>query len=229
MKRYFFWALILVALTACKKDKKDKVTELRDDSLYTFSVEVKGFWTAKTHPTDFPSEAKFGKIVGISHRDKDLLFKEGQKPRSWMQSYFETNSTTDFSSYFKEYKDGDKVNAIVSEEGFVANGNRQFEFNTVGKHNKFSLLLQLSPSPDWFVAVNNINLNPLALGGYTTYIVSVFDAGLFSGNTYTEKGNSENGSISYKNNSPVNYPDGGINKFAVVTVQFKSVKKIAAD
>lgn len=219
--------LIALVWVGCKKNDKNKVVELREDTRYTFTVTVKGFWTETTHPQDFPNNANFGKIVGISHRNEDLLFKKGKKATSWIQSYLDSQSTTAFTSYFQEYKEGDKVDAIFTKEGFAATGETDFEFVTKGKHHRVSLLMQLTPSPDWFAAIKNVNLNALAVGGYTTYIVNTWDAGLYSGNNYTEKGNTTSNNIIPKIDAPLNYPNGGVNKFAIVTIKFKKSEKIS--
>lgn len=226
MKKIILWSLLFVALSACKKDDKETVIELKNDTRYTFVVTAKGYWTAETHPQDFPTAAKFGKILGVSHKDENVLFRKGNKAADWMTSYFDAESTSAFVSKYQEYKDNGKVDAIMVEDGLDTTGDTSFEFNTEGKYDKVSLLMQLSPSPDWFVAINNVNLNALALGGYATYVVKVWDAGLYSGATYTEKGSSTNENIANKTGAPLNYPNGGINKFATITIQFKSLKKI---
>ncbi len=229
MKRFIWGVLVLLAFTACKKDKDDKKIELNADSRYTFEVEIKGKWTAETHPTDYPADAKFGKIVGISHEKENLLFQKENKAPSWMASYFESEDTNAFTNYYNDYKDGGKVDAIIVNDGFPANKTCRFEFKTEGKYDRVSLLMKLSPSPDWFVSVNNVNLNPLLIGGSITFLVFPMDAGLFSGTTYTERGSKTDENITYKIGNPVSYPNGGVNQFAVVTIRMKGVEKIKKD
>ncbi len=226
MKKITLVMLVLLAFSACKKDDDDnKKVELKKDSRYTFIVKIRGKWMEETHPTDYPAAAKFGKVVAISHKKDNLLFKKGNKAPSWMKSYFESQDTDAFMNYYNDYKDGDRVDAIIVSEGFAADKEKSFEFTTDGKHNKVSLLMQLSPSPDWFISLNNVNLDPLAGGGYISFLVLPMDAGLFSGKTYTERGNETNENISYKIDSPLNYPNGGVNQFAIVTIGFKESKK----
>lgn len=230
MRKLILLVIIVVTLGACKKDKEEVVVELNADKRYTFKVVAKGYWTAQTHPKSFPATAKFGKIVGISHQGENVLFRTGSKAPSWMKSYFEKQSTTAFGSYFKDYKDGDKVDAIFAKDnGFEATGETSFEFQTVGTHNHISLLMQLSPSPDWFAGIHNVNLDGLALGGRATYVVKVWDAGLFSGKTYAEQGSATNENIAIKTDAPLNYTNGGMNNFAIVTVQLKKSEKIKKD
>lgn len=231
MKKFILWALVAIAFGACKKDDKKEVIELKHDTRYTFEVSVKGFWTAETHPQDFPQEAKFGKIIGISHNHKNTLFNKGKKAESWLKSYFEDANTETFSTYFQEYKERDKVDAIFTQEGFPATGATTFELTTKGSNHLVSLLMQLSPSPDWFVAANNIDLDVFGRGSYgsVSYVVSVFDAGIYSGKTYKEKGSATNDAITYKIDAPLAYPKGGINNLAVITIRYKSSEKIKKD
>ncbi len=229
MKKYFLLFLAVITLIACKKDNDDEKTiELVEGYKYTFTVQVTGYWTKKTHPTDFPQNAHFGKILGITHKSDNLLFTVGEKAKDWMKPYFQANDTESFNSYFTDYKDGGKVGAIIIEEGFGASEKegKEFKFTTTNNNSQLSLLMKLSPSPDWFVAISNVNLNPLATGGSVTYKVSSYDAGLFSGTTYKETGNSTDGAISFKNDAPLNYPKGGTNKFALVKISFSSREKM---
>lgn len=225
MKRIILWTLVVLVFSACKKDDDDAVVELKNGTKYTFKVSIEGFWSEATHPQDYPGNARFGKIVGISHRNENVLFKKGSKAASWMQSYFEDENTTAFASYFADYKDGDRVDAVIVADGFGATKESSFEFVTDGKHHKVSLLMQLSPAPDWFVAINNVELNALASGGYVVYVVNTWDAGLYSGTTYTGKGGATNENIATKVDAPLNYPDGGVNKFATIRIQYKSSEK----
>ncbi len=225
MKRIILGILVLLAFAACKKDNDDKKVELNKDSRYIFSVEVQGKWREETHPTDYPADAKFGKVVGISHKKDNLLFKKEDKAPSWMKSYFESEDTGAFVNYYNDYKDGDRVDAIIVSDGFSAVKKKTFEFKTNGRHNKVSLLMQLSPAPDWFIAVNNVDLNPLAIGGAISFLVFPMDAGLFSGATYTERGSETDENITHKIDSPVNYPNGGVNQFAIVTIRLKGIEK----
>ncbi|PID95468.1 MAG: hypothetical protein CSA94_01455 [Bacteroidetes bacterium] len=226
MKKYFLVALAIITLIACKKNDDETTIELAEGYNYTFTVHIKSYWTEKTHPTNFPVDAGFGKILGITHESDNLLFQVGEKANTWMQPYFETNSTTNFQSYFSEYQGSNQVGDIIVKDGFKASKETSFEFTTTSDNSKVSLLMKLSPSPDWFVAISNINLDPLAMGGKVSYKVSSYDAGIFSGTTYTEMGNKTDSNISYKNDMPLNFPKGGTNKFALVSISYNSRKSV---
>lgn len=221
-QKIFFSALILVALFGCKKDNKNKPLELAQDTNYTFKVQVKGYWSAKTHPNYHPTGAKFGKVIGITHRDDNVLFREGSRANNWLKKYISTGQTAEFASYFKDYKDSERVGAIIDAKEMSPLDENSFEFKTTSKHHLVSFLMQLSPSPDWFVGKTNINLNGLALGGSASYIVSVFDAGISS----ADGKDNTNENIQYKKDAPLTVPNGGINKFAIITVKFKKREKI---
>lgn len=203
MKKYYLWAILLVCVAACKKDKDEVVIELNDSKIYTISVTLKSYWSAESHPQFFPKDARFGKIIGISHRENNLLFEEGNTPPTWSKSYFESENTADFLAYFQEYQEVQKVSAIINEEGMPANENKVFEFKTVGTNDKLSFWAKLMPSKNWFVAGNNIDLNRIAAGGSITYILPVFEA--------------EN-EIQRMTQLPLSLENGGVNTFAAVTI-----------
>lgn len=226
MKKIILWVCILLVFTACKKDKDNIVVELQKDVRYTFSVSLKGHWSEKTHPNYFPTDAKFGKTLAISHYGNNVLFEQGNKAEMWLKSYIETGDTNSFTSYFNEFKNVDKVDAIVIADSFSPEGDITFEFTTIGKTDLFSFVTSLSPSPDWFVGVNNINLNRLAHGGSLVFITKVWDAGLFSGNSATDKGNATSENITVKNNSPLSIPNGGVNNFMTITISYQKSEKI---
>ncbi|MBS9768500.1 MAG: spondin domain-containing protein [Flavobacteriaceae bacterium] len=227
MKKYFLWILAVVFLVSCKKDKdEDIVIEMKDGYEYTFQVYIKGFWSKNTHPTDFPTDAKFGKIIGISHQANNLLFENGERCSEFLKSYFQDENTALFSSYFNEFKEVNKVTDVFVKDGFSATESTTFKFTANSKNDKLSLLMKLSPSPDWFVGINSIDLNGLASGGAFTYILPIYDAGCFDGKTYTEKGSVTNNAIQKKIDTPVNYPNGGVNNFAIITIGGGSSVKI---
>lgn len=216
---------VLLVFTACKKDKDDATIELKNDIRYTFSVSIKGHWSEATHPNYFPADAKFGKILAVSHHNNGILFEKGNKAQNWLKSYIDTESTNEFTSYFNEFKNVDKVEAVVTADGFTPEGDTQFEFTTKGNLDLFSFITRLSPSPDWFIGVNDIDLNRLAQGGSFTFVSKVWDAGVFSGNSATDKGSATSEDITVKNNSPLNIPNGGVNNFATITISYKSSEK----
>ncbi|WP_165806879.1 spondin domain-containing protein [Balneicella halophila] len=227
MKRILVWALVILTFTACDDDDdKQTVVELKHDMRYTFNVTVRGQWTEETHPNYFPGDAGFGKVVAITQKDDNVLFQKGKKAPTWMKSYFENEDTSNFTNYFTEQKTNNRVSGFTSSEGCPATGSSEFEITTEGRFNKFSMITKLSPSADWFIGVNNIDLDGLAYGGSATFITSVWDAGLFSGEYHSNKGSATNESIETYKGAPLSYPDGGINNFAIVTIKLKSSEKI---
>lgn len=223
MKRFFYILIVGVLLTACKDKDDKKVAQLADDKNYTFSVTIRGLWTAKTHPTNYPANAKFGKVIGATHHRDYLLFGEGHRASNWLKSYLTTENTTTFSSKLGEYQKNGNAGAVIVNDGFVASENTNFEFTTSGRFDKLTLLTKLTPSPDWYIAVENVNLNRLAGGGSLSIIVNVFDGGVKSGQSYENAGNDTNENITYMNKSPLAYPNGGVNKLAIVQIALKNV------
>lgn len=225
MKKILFFAVVALSFVACKKDKED-VVELNNNERYTFAIEVKGFWTPETHPTDYPESAKFAEIVAITHSENNILFHEGHTAPTWLTTYIKTEKSDSFKTLYAEYKANGKVDAVAVNEGMSATKTASFQVTTTGKHDKFSILAKLSPSPDWFIALNNIDLNPLSVSTGFTYIMPVYDAGIFDGATYTEQGNATTTGISLKKDAPIIYPEGGVSKFAIVTVAKIATEKI---
>lgn len=226
MKQFFYILVIGVLLTACKDKDENKTVELADNKNYTFTVAVRGLWTAKTHPTNYPADAKFGHILGTTHRRDYMLFKEGHRAADWLKSYLTSNDTSEFSSELSKYQGNGDVGEIIIKDGFAANENTNFEFTTTGRFDKLTLLTKLIPSPDWYIAVENVNLNRLANGGSLSIIVNVFDGGVKSGQSYESSGNNTTENITYMTQSPLTYPKGGVNKLAIVQIALKKITEI---
>ncbi len=215
MKKYYFFALLFVLTVSCKKDKEELVDELSHDHIYTFTVEIKSFWSAENHPNYFPENAHYGHIVGISHEENNLLFEENGNIPSWLSSYLDTENTLDFTSYYKEFQEVNKVSAIVDEAGMPATENKTFEFKTEGYNSKFSFLAKLQPSSNWFIAGNNLDLDRLTQKNRAlTYMLPVFEA---------------QNTIKQKNDAPLSIPNGAVNTFAVITITHKNSEKINSE
>lgn len=225
MKKIFIILALLVLVSSCKKDD-EKVIALSNDTRYTFSIEFKGFWGADTHPTDYPADAKFSDILLVSHSGSNVLFSEGSKVASWFRDYVKTQNTESFNTFFKESKENGRIEDFVVQAGCGANASTEFEFTATGEHDRVSLISKLSPSPDWFVGINSLDLNFFEASSSATYILPIYDAGVFSGKTYTEQGEETSESVSYKKDAPVVYPGGGVGKFAIVVISRKKIEKI---
>lgn len=163
-------------IQGCKKKKTDIYQEV-------YEVEMLGIWSASTHPTDFPSNAHFSPMVGLSHVTGLDVIRVGLSPTEGVKSMAETGKTDLLDKEFlKLHNQTYSLDRMIGKS-FTSPGNNKAQIGVErGKH-QVTILSMIAPSPDWFVAVTTSLLDPSDNEWYDEVIVhaSVYDAGTDSG------------------------------------------------
>ncbi len=185
-----------VLSVSCNKD--DDSFKINYDNTYEFEVIFKGSWFKEDFGTSFPKEgASFGNFVGMTHKRKDDFYKLGEKASQGLAKYAETGDTLALINEIQE-----RINANTSSVKIVGSkveptGEVSVTFRTTLRYKYVSLISKVNPGPDWFVAVENIDLT--LIPNKSTIITKVFlanDAGIKDGLSFNDFGSdTENGVI----------------------------------
>lgn len=144
------------------------------------------YWSAETHPLDFPANPHFSGLVGMVHNEETKLFYEGELASEGIKEMAEKGK--------KEPLEVEIENLILNDTAiYLISGNYlnhspgeiTHEFEATTTHSLVSIVTMLAPSPDWFVSVCNVNL--IENGKWLEEKIvelSVYDAGTDSGTTY---------------------------------------------
>jgi hypothetical protein len=174
---------LFTAFVSCKKD----VAELQATNPITrYQVTFQINWNNQDYPTDYPANAHFSKLIGWSHKVNTNLFKIGSLASQGIKVMAESGATTPLDNELaakianKEglaYYIGDNLGSGVGSISQIIEVNNNFS--------SVSLATMVAPSPDWYLAVVDINL--LENGEFVsqkTVVGHIYDAGTDDGATY---------------------------------------------
>ena len=151
-----------------------------------YRVTFTAIWTSATHPTDYPSNAHWSGLIGMSHNADVALFELGKLASAGIVSMAETG--------FKFPLTSEIQNAVMAETGLTlisgggispGSGSVSVEFDMDYFYPLISITSMIAPSPDWFVGVNQLSL--LENGDWVnqkTVQIGVYDAGSDSGSSF---------------------------------------------
>lgn len=190
MKKIFLFFLLL-ATFSCESDDAEVIITIDDTAIYKVVFDAN--WTAQTHPTNYPSNAHFSWMVGVTHNEQNVLFAKGLLASVGIESMAETGATAILASEIDAKIVSNK--ALEYKIGSVINGDGIDEIiiNASVDYPLFSWVSMIAPSPDWFVANSNIPL--IVNDEWVDQIeleVALFDSGTDSGIDFTSPDNDTN-------------------------------------
>jgi len=152
-----------------------------------YTVIFQSQWSAVIHPSDFPDNPHYSKLVGAVHNADFTLWQTGAMASSGVKYVAEQGNNYAIE---KEINQAIKLKSakayIDGVDMKVSPGIVQTEF-TVDKHfPKVSLISMIAPSPDWFVGVSGLSLcenNTWVVN--KTLALKAYDSGTDSGIAYT--------------------------------------------
>jgi hypothetical protein len=184
--------LIFVLLLGCSKEdntptQPDPEPPLDARYRLTFSAT----WSAQTHPNDFPSSAHFSGLIGMTHNSSTMLFTKGEIASDGIKNMAETGSKNPLTSEIQDFISNGTGNTLISGGGVSPSpGEISLEFDIASTHSLVSVVSMVAPSPDWFIAVSNINLlenNEWIISKVIT--VDIYDSGTDSGVSFLSPNN----------------------------------------
>ena len=151
-----------------------------------YRVTFDALWSSQTHPTEFPNNPHFSGLIGLTHTDDVALFEAGTLASDGIVSMAETGSKSPLLTEIQAVIDSGQGETTLSGDGVgTSPGMVTLEFDISDSFSLVSLTTMIAPSPDWFVAVKDLNL--LENGSWIdsiTVVVGVYDAGSDSGASF---------------------------------------------
>jgi hypothetical protein len=151
---------------------------------YTVTIDVT--WSDTTHPTDYPSGAHFSGLVGGTHEASVSFWNTGELASLGIKRMAEWGSQAELLNEVQDaINSGQAETSIADDPIWTVPGSSSVEVALTTEFPLVTLVAMIAPSPDWFVGVRNLDLNP---GGVWVEEIVVelfpFDAGTDSGTTY---------------------------------------------
>ena len=177
--------LFFVLLLGCSKNE-NVLTPPEPETNARYKVTFNAVWSAQTHPNDFPASAHFSGLIGMTHNGNTMLFAKGGIASDGIKNMAETGGKNPLEAEIQNFISSGIGNALLSGGGINPSpGEVSLEFDIVSSHSMVSVVSMVAPSPDWFIAVSNINLieNNEWLTS-KTITVDIYDAGTDDGTTF---------------------------------------------
>ncbi len=185
MRAIILTSLFFVLLLGCSENE-NIVTQPEPELSARYKLTFNATWSVQTHPNDFPSSAHFSGLVGMTHNKNKMLFKNGEIASDGIKNMAETGGKPPLETEIQDFISIGIGNTLISGGGINPSpGEVSLEFDIVSSHSLVSVVSMIAPSPDWFIAVSNINLienNEWVTN--KTFIVDIHDAGTDDGATF---------------------------------------------
>lgn len=184
MKLVSISLLLLILLLGCSKNE-NVVTQPEPEANARYMLTFNATWSAQTHPTEFPANAHFSGLIGMTHNDTVMLFSKGELASEGIKNMAETGSKNPLEAEIQAFISNGSGNALISGAGINSSpGEVSLEFDITSTHSLVSVVSMLAPSPDWFIAVSSVNLIENNEWVNKTNTVEIYDAGTDNGSTF---------------------------------------------
>lgn len=148
-----------------------------------FEVTVTSNWRQNTFPTNYPSNAHYSPVTGLTHNGQARLFQIDELASEGIIDMAETGRTSVLQDEISTIQNLGGSNYMITESGISINDNQvTFTFEASIDFPLLSLVSMIAPSPDWFIGVDSLPLfeNETWLDEIKLEL-SVYDAGSDSG------------------------------------------------
>jgi hypothetical protein len=177
--------LLFVLLLGCSENE-NVLTPPEPELSARYKLTFDASWSAQTHPNEFPSSAHFSGLIGMVHNGNAMLFANGEIASDGIKNMAETGSKNPLEAEIQNFISIGTGKTLISGGGINSSpGEVSLEFDIIISHSLVSVVSMLAPSPDWFIAVSNINLiENNAWVTSKTITVDIYDAGTDDGATF---------------------------------------------
>lgn len=197
-------------------------------STATYDISLTTTWNASEH-SSVPGNAHWSDLIGATHNTANEFVELGQLATLGIKNVAESGSNSAFTSEINSaitagnadqlLQDGFSPFAAISSAGFT-------DVVISEDFPLITLVSMVAPSPDWFIAINSLNLrNDTNTDWKDTFTLDVFayDSGTDSGTDYTSGNQVTNPAepVSHITGFPING-----NKMATITFTLKNVLSV---
>ena len=188
--KYLSEIILLISFTllvSCNEEDPIIEDNGAESGSIKYSVEFIATWSQETHPTEFPSGAHFSGLIGTTHKEGVSLFQVGEFASAGIKSMAETGSKSQLKTEIESLISSEDAGFMIDGPGIGSSpGNATTEFEIDESRSWVTITSMVAPSPDWFVAVSNLNLYEDNEWVQEIELeVGIYDSGTDSGPTYT--------------------------------------------
>ena len=120
-----------------------------------YRIEYDVTWSAESHPNTLPDGAHVSPIFVVSHANENDLFAAGAEATDGIEMMAETGAVGVLAS--ETNNNPSVLNSAIGSR-LDAPASQTLEIELDQDHPLLSAASMLAPSPDWFIAVNNVEV-----------------------------------------------------------------------
>ena len=151
----------------------------------SYDIVLDAVWDEKNH-TNIPDGAHFSPFVAWTHKEGVKVFEVGDQASEGIRLMAETGGTEILKQELDELREKGMIGEYVIGELIFSPDTVRREIAVDQDFRYLSFVSMIAPSPDWFVAVKDINLFRNREWQQEENIpLVVYDAGTDSGETFT--------------------------------------------
>lgn len=182
---HFFLALLGLLLLGSTSCNREPEIDLKESFDIRYKVTFEAYWSEESHPLDHPSNASFSSVFALSHNDTTRIFRRGDLSSEALADF----ATEGFIAPIQE------LGIVLIQEGRALDRMTAFGISSPGTthayigvdeaHSQVTAVARIQPSPDWFVAVEAVELreNGAWVSSKAVEVVA-FDAGVDAGSSF---------------------------------------------
>ena len=194
MKKIQLYTLIILSLVFVQCNKTEEKESLLVESDITYKVTFDFNWNNQDFPIDYPSNPHFSKLIGWSHKSTNDFFSIETIASEGIKDMAERGVNSTLENEIQEKIDnGDGLKFVIGESLSSGVGKITVDIIVNKENSSVTLATMIAPSPDWYIAVVNINL--FENGEFTNEKIVdglIYDAGTDSGTTFDSNNDETN-------------------------------------
>ena len=185
MRHFVILSLIALLFFACTDDEDMVPNEAIQSTEYLVTFNIN--WNSTDFPINYPSNAHFSRLIGWSHEASSSFFKIGTLASDGIKNMAETGGTSPLDDELKQLiEEGNGHKHYIGSNLSSGTGEIEIRVEVTEQNSSITLATMIAPSPDWYIAVVDINLmENNSFVDQKTVEAHVYDAGTDSGTTYS--------------------------------------------
>ena len=185
MRHFVILSLIALLFFACTDDEDMVPNEAIQSTEYLVTFNIN--WNSTDFPINYPSNAHFSRLIGWSHESNPSFFKIGTLASDGIKNMAETGGTSPLDDELKQLiEEGKGHKHFIGSNLSSGTGEIEIRVEVTEQNSSITLATMIAPSPDWYIAVVDINLmENNSFVDQKTVEAHVYDAGTDSGTTYS--------------------------------------------
>ena len=185
MRHIGILSLIVLLFFACTDDEDMVPNEAIESTEYLVTFNIN--WNSSDFPMNYPSNAHFSRLIGWSHDVNQPFFKIGTLASDGIKNMAETGGTSPLDDELKQLiEEGKGHKHFIGSSLSSGTGEIEIRVEVTKQNPSITLATMIAPSPDWYIAVVDINLlENNSFVNQKTVDANVYDAGTDSGSTYS--------------------------------------------